>query len=82
MPAYTDIEPTIRALLRIRLDEELDGRTQELKTCDRRERAERVRQALQLQVALLAFERRGRLREPVPHTAGFMTPDEVFIAVC
>ncbi|MFT5144014.1 MAG: hypothetical protein ACI80V_002956 [Rhodothermales bacterium] len=82
MADYYDIEATMRAVLKIRLDEELDGRLLELQTCDRHERAERVRTALRLQVALMAYERRGRLRVPVPDTSGFMTPDEVFIAAC
>jgi hypothetical protein len=82
MADYYNIEPTMRAVLKIRLDHELDGRLLELQTCDRQERAERVRGALRLQVALMAYERRGRSRVPVPETAGFMTQDEVFIPAC
>lgn len=83
MPA-TEIEqePVVRAVLKIRLDQELDGRTFELQTCSRHERAERVRQALRWQLALLAFEKRHAALTYVPEAAGFMNEDSVFIGTC
>jgi hypothetical protein len=75
-------EPTMQAILKIRLERDLGRRTLELQTCSKHERAARVRQALQLQMALMAFEKRAFALINVPSADGFVNEDEVFIAVC
>ena len=72
----------VRAVLKIRLDQHLDKRAFELQTCDRHERAERVRQALRWQLALMAFEKRHVAITEVPEAAGFINEDSVFIGTC
>lgn len=75
-------EPVAQAVIKIRLDRELDGRSFELSTCSRHERAERVRLALRWQLALMAFEKRHEALTFVPEAAGFVNDDCVFIATC